>query len=786
MIGASKILTVSYGTFSCTLEGFEEPFNTMKAIAEYFRDLAAEDRYFGAEPPTPDAAMLHRIAEREIQRRVEAKIEDNSVHLRAASLESGVFGPAPLPPGAGAGPVLGEAAPAALSVAAKLSRLRAAQGLQPLSDFVPFAPVPPVYVEDEEAVIVAPPASRAAPPAPEPIQPQPTAAPASLPEPPAPESPAVPDEALPEAPVAPDADAAMLAVLAQLPAQDAVAEAAPKPAPEMGRNDTIASAVRHAKSMARQQPPAVDPRPSASDDTLLAVMSALTKPEAEAPQEPEEIAAAEAPAPFEAAEIAPTETPIAATEPSVEAKPEPEAAAEPEAAVALPEPVAEMATAASAEIAAEAPPAPPANAERLQRARARVIKVRRAEAPQPAPAQDAPTEAAPESPEPAPVAEVAPVVIVPQRPVSRAAQAAASSLSEEAERALQAELAALEAELDFSPALPAEPEAAALPDVPEMADVAEADDFLPPEPAPMADETAEAAPAADAEPAEQSADAAHEIAVTESRRTLETEAADMNRLIAQTNSAMDGPATRRRQSAIAHLKAAVAATVADRRILGSSADRRQDNRADPYREDLERAVRPPRPTAVPDEPARAASAAPEAAPPSNRLGLLVLVSEQRIDRPAPAKPASAPAASPVRPRRVSAQGSALALQSDMAAPEDEPVAALDADAADSVNVFAEAQPFPAFAERLGAQDLAELMEAAAVYTAHLQAQPRFNRRDLMAQVNEVPDLGKITREDSLRVFGSLLRQGRIMQVDTGIYEVTERSIYLAEYRKISG
>ena len=64
MSEAVKKLTVSYGAFSCTLEGFDEPFPVMKMVVDYFQSLAERDPSFGAHPERPDADYLRNLAQR--------------------------------------------------------------------------------------------------------------------------------------------------------------------------------------------------------------------------------------------------------------------------------------------------------------------------------------------------------------------------------------------------------------------------------------------------------------------------------------------------------------------------------------------------------------------------------------------------------------------------------------------------------------------------------------------------------------------------------------------------
>lgn len=773
MIGASKILTVSYGTFSCTLEGFDDPFNTMKAIAEYFRDLAAEDRYFGAEPPTPDAAMLHRIAEREIQRRVEAKINENGVVLRAADLAPDASRlpppsarqPEPEPVVAAAPqapePVVAEAPtapdPIEESVAAKLSRIRSA-----VAQARSAAPVPAMdYVEDEQPAASAKAEAPAAPLA----EPDPAdiaeLEPAALAETPAddaaedsappladpvalasPEADLLPEELteswgdadlLPEdfaaaededftAPAEAEVDFGSedfdTAALAAALAAEAPAEAAQ---PE---EDTFAAHADEARPEENGVVTLAEATLTEEDDfAALAVLAAEDNftPIAEtgdmaAPHEPEADFGAELDL-DEAALLTPAEA-------SAEDEDEDEeddlsgllAALEPAEAVAPdafePEPVAAQAAPIEAEFEEdlEDPQAGPAidildpepeaeasaTKDRLERARARVIRIRRLPA----------------------AAETAD--ILPTEPEA--------ALSPEAEADLMRELAEVEAEAAGAP-----PEAAPEP----------AADLAPHPVAPVR-------PARPVRPVR--------LPPAGPRGPLgqaEGEEA-MSRLIAETNTKMDGPENRRRLSAIAHLKAAVAATVAERRA-GAAKPVNEAEREDPYREDLSRMVRP-----APGQSAGASRPTP-----------LVLVSEQRVDRPAEA---ARPEAAPVRPRRVAGLATAAVLLED----EEED----DFDTED--NLFDDSRGFAEFAERLGAQGLPALLEAAAAYAACVEGRPHFSRPQLMRQIAAMGEEGGIAREDSLRSFGSLLRDGRIVKVKRGQYALAESSHLLAEARKIAG
>ncbi len=210
---------------------------------------------------------------------------------------------------------------------------------------------------------------------------------------------------------------------------------------------------------------------------------------------------------------------------------------------------------------------------------------------------------------------------------------------------------------------------------------------------------------------------------------------DASRILDQTNTEMAEPEGNRRRSAIAHLRAAVAATKADR-LLGRRAS--ADDAQEPYREDLATVVRPRRP-----QPTGTRTERPVTEP-----SPLKLVAEQRIGQ----KPA---ASTPVRPRRVSRPAASAAPADAAADPQDGPGGFAD------------------YAERVGARELSELLEAAAAYMSFVEGREQFSRPQLMTTVREA-EVTESSREDRLRSFGELLRDGKIEKTSGGRFTASER------------
>lgn len=624
MTGASKILTVSYGTFSCTLEGFDDPFSTMKAIAEYFRDLAADDRYFGAEPPVPDSAMLHRIAETATLRRVQAQVQDNGVVLRTGDaidqnlpdMAAASAAPAPSVQTADAATV--EMA----NAAARLARLRAeidekAAHIAALEARADGAAMVPVQAEETDAKVQADAAALAIP--------QPS-----------------------ESPIAGDAAAQIVDAFgaSQANSDDADLDAEPTSSMDHALIDAAVSSRDSAADMA-QPAPAAPAAPSALNDdyedydqwALDEVKDNANTPAAAQPEQAAGTEDAPAPkaAPFRVEVVRGGQT----------------APADDASDVADNAPI-------DGDINGDMPaPAP---------ARTRIIRIRR-------------------------VAKTNPAAYLPDAAQTTAAAAPATSLSAEAEAALAAELAALDG---TAPPL-------AIPPAPPVA-----------------------------------------------RAKVNPSADTLDKLLARANLDLADTNVRRRQSALTHMKAAVAAANADRN-LGDAIGK--DRLLNNFRETMD-------------------AVAPAPATP-NRASPLMLVSEQRIDRAGEAQPA----------KRGDAQLK-LAPTPDAAVAAPENIfRATDEDvefAGPQTNVFTGTETYEDFVDRLGAIEQVDLMEAAAIYVAHIEKQPVFRRRQLIRHMSSLPDALPMTREASVVIFNQLLRMGRFAEVEPGLFAVTDRSPMLAE------
>lgn len=682
MVQNNKVLTVSYGTFSCTLEGFEDSFGTMKAIAEYFRDLASDDRYFGAEPPQPDADMLARIAQREIARQVEARTSNAGIHLRAATP------PVPAMETAEAAPQVAEAASQDAQPQQAESEAR-----QPEDNQIETIEATEVQAESIQAEPVLEETIQQDPVLQEPEQAEAT----DVSEPVADEI----EVSAAEGEIIEDAAAADTPAESNFPIiadstvelfdEDFSAETSETASDEDNSDEVVEIAAEEAvEDAALSDTASSEDAPEAADETevnldqIAAVVAESAEDQSDAQPETAEVLEAEtvkeAPKPAAnsiAAKLQRIRAVVSRT-PAEEFSEDQHAEAiktkADDLSAALTEDVAdeeeldnddlieralqelkqgkaeetasqvspetsEISDAEAEKPATDAAPQERDDAPAPQKRRSRVIRVRRS-TPEEVAAKQVETPAEP-----------------------------ASSLSADDEDELRQELAAVEAELLAATGTKAEEPKAA-------------------EPAQL-------------------------------RRS------DVSRLMDAADEKLEDPDTAASREAYGHMRAAVTAA------QGDTAEGEDDAAAD-YRKDLASAVQPRRPVVR-----RRGELADRSQP-------LKLVAEQRIDETETA--AKTEAKPVVRPRRVTTAMKPAA-----------------ADVSDS--------GFAKYAQDCGAVELHELLEAAASYLSFVKGQDVFSRPEL---INKVRATGtEFNREDSMRSFGQLLRDGKIARRQNGRFAASE-------------
>ncbi len=767
MVSTSKILTVSYGTFSCTLEGFDDSFDTMKAIAEYFRDLSAGDRYFGAEPATPDAEMLARIAEREISRHVEARDADGKIHLRA--------GPSPLPAMAAlsrdtrsqtrassdtaapaadpaemsqtrepvdfpAGPPAHTAteeyrerpAPRGVqtsseSIADKLRRIRAVAGpsgsafsnsgydeddqfenfaSEPAEPMITQEPTDKGFVDDNEIASDV-----------EGIKARAEDTRSVMGSVTSPDSEAQPE---PQANEIAESDVSALAsTAADAPETlQSGSEAVPAPSAETTdastvSDDDILSRLSAEESSDDTSADSTEP----ADDVILADWDSLDEDDTDAFDELDNLLGDTS---------GEEEDYLAATEYSRSSSSDDTLAQlladtlqsgqitqeESDAVDQAEETQSILSELASGDTDSEESQTSAAEPRPLA---ARVVKIKRADLEAALTGGDLEEE--------------------------MSATDTDGALSPEAEAELQRELAEVEAELSKTLAPDSltfyGSDASAL-------QASDTDDLAAQDHNDSEEDDGETSD----EIHSTTSDADHEAGDTRHERHRNQSAPDAqaSRIFDEADTQLDEPESNERRSAIQHLRAAVAATKAERRAGGAMSPGVDDQ---PYRKDLQNAVRPRRPQAV-----TAATPRPGAMA-SGRPAPLKLVAEQRIDTPV----------APVRPRRITRAD----LVTTPARPTPASPAAASAKTADHADA---ASDFAGYAERMGANSLTDLLEAAAAYMADVEGTPQFSRPMLMQKLREAHDDG-FSREEGLRSFGQLLRQGKLQKLKGGRFAVTD-------------